>query len=211
MQYMQGRVMHCPIIFKQHSGYGNKQQQSLSFSHVPLVYYMYMAPHSPRPSYHSHTVPSTSYDMLFSSHHDLSVTHVPSHLNRFCFTTSDTKSIHILSLSSALYMYKSKYKKVGVLPIRVVQFRNIRLYYLYNIGSTPTFLYFDLYLYSAYAAHYVICLYLHVQYMYMTIIVLHSTIIIYWLLEARDLAPFVLPNNCSLPLERPVLFNRPLW
>ena len=25
----------------------------------------------------------------------------------------------------------------------------------YTIGSTPTFLYFDLYLYSAYAAHYI--------------------------------------------------------
>ena len=32
--------------------------------------------------------------------------------------------------------------------------RNIRLYYI-RIGSTPTFLYFDLYLYSAYAADYV--------------------------------------------------------
>ena len=31
--------------------------------------------------------------------------------------------------------------------------------YTIRIGSTPTFLYFDLYLYSAYAAHYVyICL-----------------------------------------------------
>ena len=27
--------------------------------------------------------------------------------------------------------------------------------YTISIGSTPTFLYFDLYLYSAYAAHYV--------------------------------------------------------
>ena len=26
-----------------------------------------------------------------------------------------------------------------------------------RVGSTPTFLYFDLYLYSAYAAHYVYC------------------------------------------------------
>ena len=32
--------------------------------------------------------------------------------------------------------------------------RNVRLYYP-SIGSTPTFLYFDLYLYAAYAAHYV--------------------------------------------------------
>ena len=29
------------------------------------------------------------------------------------------------------------------------------LNYTIRIGSTPTFLYFDLYLYSAYAAHYV--------------------------------------------------------
>ena len=29
------------------------------------------------------------------------------------------------------------------------------LHYTIRIGSTPTFLYFDLYLYSAYAAHYV--------------------------------------------------------
>ena len=28
--------------------------------------------------------------------------------------------------------------------------------YTIHIGSTPTFLYFDLYLYSAYAAHYVV-------------------------------------------------------
>ena len=27
--------------------------------------------------------------------------------------------------------------------------------YTIHIGSTPTFLYFDLYLYSAYAAHYI--------------------------------------------------------
>ena len=40
------------------------------------------------------------------------------------------------------YLYKSKNKNVGV------------LYYPY-IGSTPTYLYFDLYLNTAYAAHYV--------------------------------------------------------
>ena len=43
------------------------------------------------------------------------------------------------------YEHKSKYKKVGVLPIRI----SVLLY----IGNTPTFSYFDLYLY---AAHYVI-------------------------------------------------------
>ena len=31
--------------------------------------------------------------------------------------------------------------------------------YTIRIGSTPTVLYFDLYLYSAYAAHYVYCYY----------------------------------------------------
>ena len=31
----------------------------------------------------------------------------------------------------------------------------LETYYTIRIGSTPTFLYFDLYLYSAYAAHYV--------------------------------------------------------
>ena len=46
------------------------------------------------------------------------------------------------------------YKKVGVLPIRIV-WSNVTLDHTIRIGSTPTFLYFDLYLYSAYAAHYV--------------------------------------------------------
>ena len=36
-----------------------------------------------------------------------------------------------------------------------------KLDYTIHIGSTPTFLYFDLYLYSAYSAHYI---YLHVYY-----------------------------------------------
>ena len=35
--------------------------------------------------------------------------------------------------------------------------------YTIRIGSTPTILYFDLYLYSAYAAHYVY-IYIHVYY-----------------------------------------------
>ena len=58
---------------------------------------------------------------------------------------------------------------VGVLPIRIV-YSNVSsigpflsdegpmletLDYTIRIGSTPTILYFDLYLYSAYAAHYV--------------------------------------------------------
>ena len=73
----------------------------------------------------------------------------------------------------------TSYHKVGVLPIRIAQ-SNVSsvghlsetfvqretflsdkgptletLDYTIRIGSTPTFLYFDLYLYSAYAAHYV--------------------------------------------------------
>ena len=71
--------------------------------------------------------------------------------------------------------YKSKYKKVGVLPIQIVIVSRFEhwpfvsensdlsdegqmletLDYTIRIGSTPTLLYFDLYLYSAYAAHYV--------------------------------------------------------
>ena len=65
-----------------------------------------------------------------------------------------------------MYEYKSKYKKAGVLPIRIV-WSNVSgflsdegpmletLDHTIRIGSTPTFLYFDLYLYSAYAARYV--------------------------------------------------------
>ena len=72
--------------------------------------------------------------------------------------------------AQAKQRYKSKYKKVGVLPIRIVQ-SNVSsigpsseiliiflflsdegpmletLVYTIRIGSTPTFLYFDLYLY----------------------------------------------------------------
>ena len=34
--------------------------------------------------------------------------------------------------------------------------------YTIRIASTPTFLYFDLYLYSAYAAHYVYIIYIYI-------------------------------------------------
>ena len=75
-----------------------------------------------------------------------------------------------------MFRYKSKYKKVGVLPIWIVKSklssvglsseRNTMflsdegptletLDHTIHIGSTPTFLYFDLYLNTAYAAHYV--------------------------------------------------------
>ena len=84
------------------------------------------------------------------------------------------------SLPSACIYIQSKYKKVGVLPIRIAwsnvssigpsSERNRKIIFLFlsdegpmletldhtiRIGSTPTFLYFDLYLYSANAAHYV--------------------------------------------------------
>ena len=75
------------------------------------------------------------------------------------------------SLPSTCIYIQSKYKKVGVLPIRIVWSKKYRkniflflsdegpmletLDRTIRIGSTPTFLYFDLYLYSAYAAHYV--------------------------------------------------------
>ena len=51
--------------------------------------------------------------------------------------------------------YKSKYKKVGVLPIRIVWPNVSSIDPSSERNSTKTFLYFDLYLYSAYAAHYV--------------------------------------------------------
>ena len=58
-----------------------------------------------------------------------------------------------------IHKCKSKYKKVGVLPIRIVWSNEgpmlETLDHTIRIGSTPTFLYFDLYLHSAYAAHFV--------------------------------------------------------
>ena len=60
-----------------------------------------------------------------------------------------------------LFRYKSKYKKLGVLSSvgpSSVFLSDVRptletLDSTIRIGSTPTFLYFDLYLYSANAAH----------------------------------------------------------
>ena len=75
-------------------------------------------------------------------------------------------------------IYKSKYEKVGVLPIRIVKSnvssvgpsseKFVRVFslsdegptletsdFIIRIGSTPTFRYFNLYLNTAYAAHYV--------------------------------------------------------
>ena len=53
---------------------------------------------------------------------------------------------------------KSKYKEGSIGPSSErnrANARNVRLYYItIRIGSTPTLLYFDLYLYSAHAAHY---------------------------------------------------------
>ena len=69
-----------------------------------------------------------------------------------------------------------EYEKVGVLPITDSKVQHFEhwpfvsgpflsderptletLYFTIRIGSTPTFSYFHLYLYSAYAAHYVYC------------------------------------------------------
>ena len=72
-------------------------------------------------------------------------------------------------------LYKSKYKKVGVLPIRIVlsnvsrfgpsserkgQYSKCQTIVTIRIGSTPIFLYFDLYLYYVY---YLIYIYLCVE------------------------------------------------
>ena len=55
-----------------------------------------------------------------------------------CFNRK-TENFATLQLQYTLYL--SKYKKVGVLPIRIVSIRTT-----IRIGSTPTFLYFDMYL-----------------------------------------------------------------
>ena len=81
----------------------------------------------------------------------------------------------MLIMKKKIYCYITKYKKVGVLPIQIV-WSNVSsigpssernwflsdegpmletLDHTIRVGSTPTFLYFDLYLYSAYTAHYV--------------------------------------------------------
>ena len=49
--------------------------------------------------------------------------------------------------------------------------------YTIRIGSTPTFLYFDLYLYSAYAAHYIYLSY--IIYIYYIVIILLYCILFY--------------------------------
>ena len=54
-------------------------------------------------------------------------------------------------------------------------------YYIIRIGSTPTFLYFDLYFYSAYAAHYV--------YIYMYICCM-------WYLIKQNIYMYI-PRGCS--------------
>ena len=73
-------------------------------------------------------------------------------------TPVDISVWHHVIDSHALYLsYKLKYRKVGVLPIHLSDEGPTleTLDYTIRIGSTPTFLYFDLYLYSAYAADYV--------------------------------------------------------
>ena len=69
---------------------------------------------------------------------------------------------HIITISRLSYQYKSKYEKVSVPPIRItnpfltdegptLETLDVTI----RISSTPTFSYYDMYLYSAYAAHYV--------------------------------------------------------
>ena len=87
------------------------------------------------------------------------------HNVRYC------KSNAVLSLHfSTTVSYTSKYKKVGVLPIRIVKSNvsSVRpsLDFTIRIGSTPTFSYFELYLYSAYAAHFVCILHIRSIYNY---------------------------------------------
>ena len=75
----------------------------------PSLYYM--TPHRPRPSSPSRT----SYDMLFFTQSPSSFRNpCPSHLNWFRFTTSDTNSILILSLISALH--PSKMHHASIVP-----------------------------------------------------------------------------------------------
>ena len=52
--------------------------------------------------------------------------------------------------------FKSKCKKVGVRPIPIDEGPKLEtLDFTIHIDSTPTFLYFNLYLNTAYAGHYV--------------------------------------------------------
>ena len=51
--------------------------------------------------------------------------------------------------------------------------------YTIRIGSTPTFLYFDLYLYSAYAAHYVYYFNFHLLTTSVNTVILSSIYVIY--------------------------------
>ena len=76
----------------------------------------------------------------------------------------------LLNFNHIKCFYKLKYKKVGVLPIWIVRSnvssvglsseiekdkRSKRLDFTIHIDNTPTSLYFDLYLNTAFAAHYV--------------------------------------------------------
>ena len=76
-----------------------------------------------------------------------------------------TRSVATASIGKPLLMFQSKYKKSNVSSVGPFSETNVFLsdegptletldFALY-IGSTPTFLYFDLYLNTAYAAHYV--------------------------------------------------------
>ena len=101
-----------PMVFPTYARLGRGLPTAVSSTahapaHPPFSNHALSCPSLPHDSIHVVLslplpfTPSTSYEMLFftqspSSFHNTR----PSHLNRFCFTTSDTNSIPILSISS---------------------------------------------------------------------------------------------------------------
>ena len=134
-------------------------------------------------------------------------------------------------------IYKSKYKKVGVKGFLSDEGPMLEtLDYTIHIGSTPTFLYFDLYLYSAYAAHYVyIYIYIYIYfylysiyyisdiyiYIYYIYIIYHILYIIYtcipvylliisaprWLEQVKEYKKYLIVIAGFLKLPVPWLYN----
>ena len=79
-----------------------------------------------------------------------------SHQNKFV-AESVTPLIEQLDIYIYIYIYI-----YITLDHTIVRPYYITLDHTIRIGSTPTFLYFDLYLYSAYAAHYVYYIYIYI-------------------------------------------------
>ena len=99
-------------------------------SRVPLYHMTPLIPWSPSHTFHLTTCFSTP------SHHHLSVTHVPSHLNRFRFITSDTNSIPILSLSSALYPSETPHTTIVPSSSLSATVNSLSIYiYIWNANS----------------------------------------------------------------------------